>query len=88
MPGNRGVSSKPSKGKAVTRPPPWVTSKRSTPAIGGKGSLPGMSRPDIQVILFDDNPECVDAAKAFEITAYRACGVQEMLDILSFLGLS
>lgn len=39
------------------------------------------------ILFFDDNPECVDAAKLLGFTAHRARGVVEVRTVLSELGL-
>ncbi|MCX6905460.1 MAG: HAD-IA family hydrolase [Verrucomicrobia bacterium] len=40
-----------------------------------------------RILFFDDNPECVDAARAVGINAWQARGVQEVRAILSARGL-
>jgi glucose-1-phosphatase len=40
------------------------------------------------ILFLDDNPECIAAARAVGMNAYRACGVQEVRAVLSSLGLS
>jgi len=44
------------------------------------------TRPE-HILFFDDNPECVDAAKLLGFTAHRARGVGEVRAVLSELGL-
>jgi len=40
-----------------------------------------------RILFFDDNPECVEAARAVGINACQACGVPEVRAILSVRGL-